>query len=49
MAAVMANLPAWRLIDPLPILNAMIDEQDNDDSLESIIEKGEDDLHREQE
>ncbi|MFK7767294.1 MAG: DUF4347 domain-containing protein [Mariniblastus sp.] len=45
MAAVVANLPAWRLIDPLPILNAMIADQD-DESLETIIEKGEDVLEQ---
>ncbi len=46
VAAMMANVPAWRLIDPLPILNAMIDDEDDgedgeDDSLDTIINKGE--------
>jgi len=41
MAALMANLPAWRLIDPLPILSAIIDEEDgDDDSLQSMIAHG---------
>ncbi len=45
MAALMANMPAWRLIDPLPILNAMIDEEEgDDDSLQTMIEQGEDEL-----
>ena len=44
-AAVMANMPAWRLIDPLPILTALIeDDEVEDDSLESIITHGEDEL-----
>ena len=35
----MAQLPAWRLIDPLPILAQLdIDEdEDEDDSLESLV------------
>ncbi len=41
VAAVMANLPAWRLIDPLPILNSIIDDDEEvDDSLDSIIQEG---------
>lgn len=41
LAALMANLPAWRLIDPLPILSTMIDEEEgDDDSLESIVKQG---------
>ena len=44
LAAVLANLPAWSLIDPLPILNSMTDDDDDDDSLHKIIEEGEDEL-----
>ena len=44
LAAVMANLPAWRLIDPLPILSSIADNDDDDDSLQTIIEEGEDEL-----
>lgn len=46
LAAVMANLPAWRLIDPLPILNSIIDDDDgDDDSLQKMINEGEDELN----
>ena len=41
LAAVMANLPAWRLIDPLPILNAITDDREDLDSLQKIINDGE--------
>ncbi len=41
VAALMANLPAWQLIDPLPILNSLDDEDVSDDqSLEEMIESG---------
>ena len=41
LAAIMANLPAWQLIDPLPILNSMIDDDEDEDSLHKIISEGE--------
>ena len=42
LAAVMANLPAWSLIDPLPVLSRLeSDQAAGDDSLESIIENTE--------
>jgi hypothetical protein len=46
----MAQLPAWRLIDPLPILAGLTvadedDEDDeDDDSLEALVEAGCDDI-----
>ena len=43
-AAVMANLPAWRFIDLLPILNGMMADADDGETLETIIQKGEEDL-----
>ena len=39
-AMVLANLPAWRWIDPLPILNSISNLEEEGDSLESIIENG---------
>jgi nucleoside permease NupC len=41
LAAIMANLPAWQLIDPLPILNSIIDDDEDEDSLHKIIIEGE--------
>jgi hypothetical protein len=41
LAGVLAQLPAWQLIDPLPILSTleMTDDQDEDDSLESLVDR----------
>ncbi len=42
LAGMLAQLPAWRLIDPLPILAQLDDEDDEeleDDSLESLFDK----------
>ena len=48
MSTVLSSLPAWRLIDPLPVLAYMgrADEEDDEqtdqeESLESIVEGGE--------
>ena len=43
LVGLMAQLPAWQLIDPLPILAGLNDddeEEELDDSLESIVEAG---------
>jgi hypothetical protein len=44
LSSLLASLPAWRLIDPLPVLaylnKAGIDESEADDSIESAIAKG---------
>ena len=39
LAGLMAQLPAWQLIDPLPILGTLMSEEDDeeDDSLESLV------------
>ena len=43
LSSVLSSLPAWRLVDPLPILASLDkgsqDEQADDDSLESVIRK----------
>jgi hypothetical protein len=40
LAALMAHLPAWSLIDPLPILGSFDKRDDeNDDSLQSMLEE----------
>lgn len=39
MGSVMSSLPAWRFVDPLPVLGSLADDMENDDeSLESIID-----------
>ncbi|MGI4935123.1 MAG: DUF4347 domain-containing protein [Janthinobacterium lividum] len=48
-ASVLSALPAWRFVDPLPVLGALKngDETEEDDSLEKMVENGnhaEDDL-----
>ena len=37
----MSSLPAWRNIDPLPVLSTLDDNSDgsDDDSLEELVEK----------
>ena len=42
LTSLLAQMPAWQLIDPLPVLNVMAgdqddDEEDDDESLESIV------------
>ena len=42
MGSVLSSMPAWRLVDPLPILSSMGDDLgDSDDSLESMVENTE--------
>ncbi|MEM8499782.1 MAG: DNRLRE domain-containing protein [Pseudomonadota bacterium] len=42
LSTVLSSLPAWRLIDPLPVISGMLNNEDEDtESLESIIEDGE--------
>lgn len=44
LSSVLATMPAWRLIDPLPVLDGIRDDDEDEDedheSLESIIEAG---------
>lgn len=40
LASMMANLPAWRVIDPLVVLGYSHDEIDGNESLHDIIESG---------
>jgi len=43
LASVMASMPAWRAIDPLPILESLGGDDDNDtETLESMVEEAED-------
>jgi hypothetical protein len=41
LSSLMASLPAWRMIDPLPILANMGngEDQSDDDSLDAMIDK----------
>jgi predicted outer membrane repeat protein len=41
IASLLAQMPAWRFIDPLPILDALDDaaDEDDDESLESILQQ----------
>lgn len=39
LSTILSSLPAWRLIDPLPVISGALSEEDEDEeSLESIIE-----------
>lgn len=45
LTSLLASLPAWRLIDPLPVLaflnkRADEDEDEDDDSIEGVVKKG---------
>jgi hypothetical protein len=43
LSSVLSSLPAWRLVDPLPVLASLdkrSQDQADDDSLESVIHKG---------
>lgn len=43
LTSVLAQMPAWSIVDPLPVLHdldALSDEDDDDDSLQTMIEKG---------
>ncbi|WP_153558811.1 DUF4347 domain-containing protein [Roseimaritima sediminicola] len=39
LSSVMANLPMWRLMDPMAILNAVDGTEDDGESLESMVEE----------
>lgn len=40
LGSFLSSLPAWRLVDPLPVLGQIADEAyDDDDSLESLVER----------
>ena len=45
LASVMASMPAWRAIDPLPVLQSLTDDDDDDDddteTLQSMVEEQE--------
>ncbi len=40
LSTILSSLPAWRLIDPLPVISGVLSEEEDDESLESIIEDG---------
>jgi hypothetical protein len=42
LTSMLASMPAWQIADPMPILTQLKDNEDNDDddSLESILKKG---------
>ncbi len=47
IGSVLSSLPAWRLVDPLPILGTLGDDYDEDDeSLESMVENKPQDDHK---
>ena len=50
IGSVLSALPAWRNIDPLPVLSSLGGEDDgqNDDSLEDLVEQNEEDPKSEQ-
>jgi hypothetical protein len=41
MSSLLASIPAWRIMDPLPILGRMSDDEvdSDDESLDAMIEK----------
>jgi hypothetical protein len=40
LGSFLSSLPAWRLVDPLPVLGRILDEDDDhDDSLETLVER----------
>lgn len=39
LSSVMANLPMWRLMDPMAILNAVDGAEEDDESLESMVDE----------
>ena len=44
LASVMASLPAWRAVDPLPVLGTLTGDDDGDtETLESMVEESQDD------
>ena len=52
MAGLMAQLPAWQLIDPLPILAQLQsnnEDDEEDDSLASLLEKRPDNANEQSE
>jgi hypothetical protein len=43
LTSLLASLPAWRLIDPLPVLSSLgkrLDEDEDDDSIEAAVRRG---------
>ena len=42
LASLLSSMPAWRAIDPLPVLTNFRDSEDGDDneSLDSLVRKG---------
>jgi hypothetical protein len=44
LSSILASLPAWRLVDPLPVLTYFTkrskDDEEEDESIESVIKKG---------
>ncbi|MEM7255967.1 MAG: Ig-like domain-containing protein [Pseudomonadota bacterium] len=43
LGSVMSSMPAWRTFDPLPVLNGMSAEDEDGESLESLVEEDTDD------
>ncbi len=51
LSSILSSLPAWRMIDPLPVIGQFDDNQfdeDSDDSLESLIQQGSDQIEKQQ-
>lgn len=45
LSSLLSSLPAWRLVDPLPVLSRLSDgtEDEDDDSLEELVTQSDDD------
>ncbi|MDX1734378.1 MAG: hypothetical protein R3228_08420, partial [Halioglobus sp.] len=50
LSTVLSSMPAWRFIDPTPVLATMVSRDDEDDeSLESIVAQADDDIDTDEE
>jgi hypothetical protein len=40
LGTLLSSMPAWRVVDPLPVLGRLTEDDDeDDDSLESLVER----------
>lgn len=42
VSSVLSSLPAWRFVDPLPILQGLVSDSDDEESLQSMVSRDED-------
>ena len=47
LSSLLSSLPAWRLVDPLPVLSRLSSDSDDEDdaSLEELVTQEDDDEH----